>query len=217
MTRFSWVVSEPSLSSSARMISRPPGISSTSERKIHLVSTSQLAASMNARERNTNQHPLPEADFDVVVVPEICLHQRHRGLADQRCHRADRDRVSDPQQHRSGKLRRDLGVLQRVDQGQECAPPMGTMITAVAVLLTHMVMNALASMRPKTIWLGLVPTARIMRRATRRWRCQRCVAKSQNDAAKDKINDGVGIRCGCFADDRRCPVTGEENERQVEM
>lgn len=133
MTRFSWVGSPPSLSSSERMISRPPGISWASERKTILVRTTQLMASMTAAKETPSS--IEAASFGVALE---CSRELIRA---------------------------------------RMAPPMGTMMTAVAVVETHMVISALGSMRPKTIWLGLVPTARMISRATRRCRFQRCVAR----------------------------------------
>ena len=59
--------------------------------------------------------------------------------------------------------------------------PMGSIITAVAVLETHMLRNAVASMNPATIWAGLVPITRTVRRAILRCRFQRCMASASRN------------------------------------
>ena len=46
---------------------------------------------------------------------------------------------------------------------------MGSIIAAVAVLLIHMERNAVASMKPSTKRLGLVPTNAMIRSAMRLW------------------------------------------------
>ncbi len=54
----------------------------------------------------------------------------------------------------------------------------GTIIAAVAVFDTHMLMNAVAPMVPATIALGRVPTTRRVRKAIRRSRPQRAMASA---------------------------------------
>jgi len=54
--------------------------------------------------------------------------------------------------------------------------PMGSIMTAVAVLLTHMLRKAVASMKPATSRTGWVPTQRTSWRAMRRWSPHRCTA-----------------------------------------
>ena len=51
--------------------------------------------------------------------------------------------------------------------------PIGSIITAVAVLLTHMLIIAVATMKPAIRFTGLVPSARMMLSAMRRCRPQR--------------------------------------------
>ena len=63
---------------------------------------------------------------------------------------------------------------------------MGTIMTAVAVLLTHMVMNQLANIKPKTICAGLVPTVSTVSSAKRRCKFQRCVAKPSSTPPKTR-------------------------------
>ncbi len=56
--------------------------------------------------------------------------------------------------------------------------PMGIIMTAVAVLDTHIDRNPVAIMKPATTIVGLVPMARTVRNAMRRWRFQRCIASA---------------------------------------
>jgi hypothetical protein len=54
--------------------------------------------------------------------------------------------------------------------------PIGSIITAVAVLETHMLMRAVASMNPAINRRGLVPTIAIVTSAMRAWSPLRCMA-----------------------------------------
>lgn len=56
--------------------------------------------------------------------------------------------------------------------------PIGSIITVVAVLLTHMLRKPVASMKPPTMRTGDVPTARTVTSAMRRCRPQRCIASA---------------------------------------
>jgi hypothetical protein len=49
----------------------------------------------------------------------------------------------------------------------------GVIITAVAVLDIHIEINAEAAIKPKTVREGSVPIHNTIRKAMRRWRCQR--------------------------------------------
>jgi len=55
--------------------------------------------------------------------------------------------------------------------------PMGSIMMLVAVLLTHMLMNAVAIMKPAICRLGWLPTASSVARAMRLCRFQRCIAR----------------------------------------
>ena len=52
---------------------------------------------------------------------------------------------------------------------------MGTIITVVVVLNTHMLTSPAASMKPPTTLAGLAPTSATKFSAMRRWRPQRCM------------------------------------------
>ena len=56
--------------------------------------------------------------------------------------------------------------------------PMGSIMTAVAVLETHMLMNPVAIMNPPISWRGLVPTSNTVASAIRRCRFHRCSARA---------------------------------------
>ncbi len=56
---------------------------------------------------------------------------------------------------------------------------MGTIMTAVAVFETHMVIRPVATMRPSTSLFGVVPTASTVTRAMRRCRFQRWMASAR--------------------------------------
>lgn len=65
---------------------------------------------------------------------------------------------------------------------------MGSIMTAVAVLDTHMDRKPVASMKPSTSILGLVPTASTVSSAIRRCRFQRCIVRaSMNPPMNRKI------------------------------
>ena len=59
--------------------------------------------------------------------------------------------------------------------------PIGSIITAVAVLETHMDKKPVATMNPATIWVGLVPMIFTVSRAMRRCRFQRCIASANKN------------------------------------
>ena len=56
--------------------------------------------------------------------------------------------------------------------------PMGSIITVVAVLLTHLDRKPVAIMNPPIIAFGFVPTARMFCSTIRRCRPQRCIASA---------------------------------------
>ena len=76
---------------------------------------------------------------------------------------------------------------------------MGIIIMAVAVLLIHMLMNAVAIINPKIIPLPDVPVSRIRFNAIRS--CSRCFsnAKCNEKSTHEEKNNWISIRCCCFA------------------
>lgn len=56
--------------------------------------------------------------------------------------------------------------------------PIGSIISVVAVLLTHMLRNAVATMTPRISWRGLVPMNRITISASRLCRSHFCIASA---------------------------------------
>ena len=89
--------------------------------------------------------------------------------------------------------------------------PIGTMITAVAVLLTHAEMNPEATISPKTIWLGRVPKSRMVANAIRWCRFHRCTPSPSGTAAQDQEHDRIRIRCNRLPD-RRHPQEREQDQ-----
>ena len=59
--------------------------------------------------------------------------------------------------------------------------PIGSIITAVAVLDTHMDRKPVATMNPATIWEGLVPMTFTVSSAMRRCRFHRCMARASRN------------------------------------
>jgi hypothetical protein len=68
--------------------------------------------------------------------------------------------------------------------------PIGSIITVVAVLLTHIDSPAVASMNPPTIRRGRVPTARSVSSATRRCSPHRCIASASTNPPRNRNTSG---------------------------
>src|SRR5690606_39656479 len=75
--------------------------------------------------------------------------------------------------------------------------PMGSIMIAVAVLLTHMLMKAVAIMKPPIWWLGLLPTASNTLSAMRLCRFQRCMASPRTKPPMNR--NMVGLAQGVVA------------------
>ena len=63
---------------------------------------------------------------------------------------------------------------------------MGSIISAVAVLLTHMLTSADERRKPATMRGGLVPMAPMRVIATRRCRFQRCIASAMTNPPRKR-------------------------------
>ena len=75
----------------------------------------------------------------------------------------------------SSEIRPEVWATTRVSTDT----PIGIIITAVAVLETHMDRNPVAIMNPATTPPGLVPMALTVTRAIRRCRFHRCMARAR--------------------------------------
>lgn len=99
------------------------------------------------------------------------------GGADERGDAADAGRIGDAQQQRHGEPRAFLFSSLPAISRPMTDRPMGSIMMLVAVLLTHILMNAVAIMKPAICRLGWLPTASSVARAMRLCRFQRCIAR----------------------------------------
>ena len=68
--------------------------------------------------------------------------------------------------------------------------PIGSIISAVAVLLTHMLRNAAAIMNPARIAYGCGPILAMMRKARRRCRFHRCMPAAIRNPPRKRNTSG---------------------------
>ena len=80
-----------------------------------------------------------------------------------------------------------IGTSSRVDRTTfKTANAIGTIIAAVAVLLTQAEMKEVANNNPKMICWGFVPTNRIVSKAILRSRCQRAIPAAIKNPPKNR-------------------------------
>ena len=82
----------------------------------------------------------------------------------------------------------------------------GSIISDVAVLLTHMLTSAEPSRNPMMIDDGFVPSRPISPMATRRWRFHRCIASARMNPPRNRKMIGLAngaARPGYFVHPRR--------------